>query len=135
MYMWKRLAPVVAISALIVAGVSCKARQFNQGARTKGAGTEGGQIIVQCNAPQGNGGNWASFLGWLSEQWRVRARDARSLEKSSGSAIKLDLRCMSGKLPAFIPGESRYLLTKAINATRELLGATEMGYTFDARAN
>jgi hypothetical protein len=56
-------------------------------------GTEdakGRPVYLQCDAPKGNGGNWASSLGWISEQWLLKAEVA---EHAGGL---LYLHCMGG---------------------------------------
>jgi hypothetical protein len=51
--------------------------------------------IVQCSIPQGNGGNWAATLGWISEQMMIRAEQAEQLTKS-GRSVGIYLGCMLG---------------------------------------
>ena len=52
-------------------------------------------ILAQCLSPQGNGGNWASILGWVSEEINLRVSEARSLT-SEGKKVGIYLGCMTG---------------------------------------
>jgi hypothetical protein len=53
------------------------------------------KVIVQCAIPQGNGGNWAATLGWLSEQMLVRAEQAEQLS-TGGQQVSVFFGCMLG---------------------------------------
>lgn len=52
-------------------------------------------VFAQCFAPQGNGGNWAATLSWVSEQINVRVQEAISLSQQ-GKRVGLYLGCMTG---------------------------------------
>jgi hypothetical protein len=52
-------------------------------------------VFAQCFAPQGNGGNWAATLSWVSEQINVRVQEANSLSQQ-GKRVGLYLGCMTG---------------------------------------
>ena len=52
-------------------------------------------ILAQCLSPQGNGGNWASLLGWVSEEINLRVSEARLLT-SQGKKVGIYLGCMTG---------------------------------------
>ncbi|MBQ47672.1 MAG: hypothetical protein CMP10_09430 [Zetaproteobacteria bacterium] len=52
-------------------------------------------IIARCHVPQGNGGNWASTLGWLSETVFMAAQEAEA-EYKKGKSVGLSLSCMAG---------------------------------------
>lgn len=49
-------------------------------------------IVTQCLAPQGNGGNWAATIGWMSEQIQFRINSLKSPKEST----VLNLHCISG---------------------------------------
>lgn len=79
---------------------ACKKRNFNvNSAASSGELGTPSQVVIQCLAPQGNGGNWASTLGWVSEQWLQRAEAVAESEVRSGFAKDsswLYLACASG---------------------------------------
>ena len=52
-------------------------------------------VFAECFAPQGNGGNWAATLSWVSEQINVRVQEAISLSQQ-GKRVGLYLGCMTG---------------------------------------
>lgn len=60
------------------------------------------KILVQCTVPQGNGGNWASTLGWLSEELMMKSEYAKQLELKSNKPIGIYLDCMIGGSSASI---------------------------------
>ena len=49
-------------------------------------------IVTQCLAPQGNGGNWAATIGWMSEQIQFRINSLKTPKEST----LLNLHCISG---------------------------------------
>jgi hypothetical protein len=53
-------------------------------------------LIVQCASPQGNGGNWATTLGWIAEEWMVLSERANFLQESTNRPTYVFMRCMSG---------------------------------------
>lgn len=78
--------------AAFVASHSCRARHPNQeDPSSEILAQGGGLVVIQCLAPQGNGGNWASTLGWISELWMIRANQA---EKSGNAGVYLG--CITG---------------------------------------
>jgi hypothetical protein len=52
-------------------------------------------ILAHCFSPQGNGGNWASLLGWVSEEINLRVSEAKVLE-AQGKKVGIYLGCMTG---------------------------------------
>jgi hypothetical protein len=55
------------------------------------------KVFIQCAVSQGNGFNWASTLGWLSETTRQSANKVRSFEKRHpGKKAYIDLQCFNG---------------------------------------
>jgi hypothetical protein len=52
-------------------------------------------ILAHCFSPQGNGGNWASLLGWVSEEINLRVSEARRLA-SQGKSVGIYVGCMTG---------------------------------------
>ncbi len=76
----------------LVASLSCKARHSHlEDPSSEILAQGGGSVLIQCLAPQGNGGNWASTLGWVSELWMIRAGQA---EKSGNTGVYLG--CITG---------------------------------------
>jgi hypothetical protein len=68
----------------------------SEDSQTNAGSTNGKPVaIVQCSIPQGNGGNWAATLGWISEQMMIRAEQAEQLTKS-GRSVGIYLGCMLG---------------------------------------
>lgn len=53
-------------------------------------------VIAQCFAPQGNGGNYAATLAWMSETLRLRVQHAAEIEETTGRQVKFHLGCMTG---------------------------------------
>lgn len=55
------------------------------------------KIFVNCMAAQGNGFNWGSTLGWLSEIVRQSADKASTYERrNTGERAYIDLQCFAG---------------------------------------
>ena len=52
-------------------------------------------IISQCLVPQGNGGNWASTLGWMSATLEQRHQEGLKLT-NKGQKVGFFLGCMAG---------------------------------------
>ncbi len=53
-------------------------------------------IISFSASAQGNGYNWASTLGWLSEQLMMTAEEARALEARDGRKVLIDITSIGG---------------------------------------
>lgn len=77
------------VSCLAPSG--CKTSD-TQTSESKVAESQSGSVGIQCLVPQGNGGNWGSTLGWMSEQLTQRAVS----EKIRGQVTSFHLGCMAG---------------------------------------
>jgi hypothetical protein len=79
--------PMTAMASLLLMQMAaCKAFKPDSDTQSTAGKTAGKPIaIVQCSIPQGNGGNWAATLGWISEQMIVRAEQAEQLQKTGKS--------------------------------------------------
>jgi hypothetical protein len=53
-------------------------------------------VIRHCMVAKGNGINWASTLGWMSESLAIKAKESRSMELEQGAPVKIDLNCFAG---------------------------------------
>lgn len=97
--MFSKLKPVVSFSLLVAILLGCSPRVAKDGpSGADTAGVSGRQfdvILAHCFAPQGNGGNWASTLGWMSEEIHLRILEAEALQKS-GKSVAIHLGCMVG---------------------------------------
>lgn len=86
---------IISLFLLCAAASGCKPRSFNSDTLASPAYSGKPVVIAQCSIPQGNGGNWAATLGWVSEQMMVRAEHADRLSKD-GRAVGIYLGCMAG---------------------------------------
>lgn len=90
------LIALVATTALIPA---CKQRTFNTRQSSAASDDKPSFVIVQCVAPQGNGGNWGATLGWVAEEWMLRADQAQEAESTGGhgkDSSWINLACAAG---------------------------------------
>ena len=96
---WGSAAAVVVAASFIVAGLlSCKQRDEGTEASPQAVGSGAKPydvVFAQCFAPQGNGGNWAATLGWLSETIHLRLLEADIMAKQ-GKKVGLHFGCMVG---------------------------------------
>jgi hypothetical protein len=92
----KSVPAVVVASLFAVAALGCKKRTFNANVSTAGVPEKPSFVAVQCLAPQGNGGNWSSTLGWVSELWMTRAEQVEVAEGKEPNTGWLYLACAAG---------------------------------------
>jgi hypothetical protein len=59
--------------------------------------------LAHCFAPQGNGGNWASLLGWISEEINLRVSEGKRLERE-GKSVGIFLGCYTGGSSGSVAG-------------------------------
>lgn len=74
--------------------ISCKSRNYQEISQVK-SDNQVDVLLAHCLAPQGNGGNWASLLGWISEEINLRVSEGKKLE-SEGKSVGIFLGCYSG---------------------------------------
>ena len=84
----------VMVMILILGFFACKKK--DTGSRLSSSPFDYQEISIHCFAPQGNGGNWASTLGWLSEAVKMRVETAIQRQAKTGKKIGLDFSCMTG---------------------------------------
>lgn len=90
-----RLYPLLMAIASLSTLTACLKPKTTNDSQISGNATGRPVAIVQCSIPQGNGGNWAATLGWISEQMMVRAEQADQIAKS-GKSVGVFLGCMLG---------------------------------------
>ena len=73
--------------------IGCKARTFNAKPSSQIELKPPSFAVIQCLTPQGNGGNWAATLGWIAEEWNLRADQALL---AGGEKSWIYLKCGSG---------------------------------------
>jgi hypothetical protein len=95
---------------LFLVSLSCHPQQGSLPSQNKAPASTGTYdvIFAQCFAPQGNGGNWAATLAWVSETINLRILEADH-ERKNGKRVGLYLGCMTG-------GSSGSVVTATLSA-------------------
>jgi hypothetical protein len=82
--------------------ISCKSRTYQDISQVKSA-NQVDVLLAHCFAPQGNGGNWASLLGWISEEINLRVSEGKRLERE-GKSVGIFLGCYTGGSSGSVAG-------------------------------
>lgn len=83
--------------------------------------SSGGEAVIQCLTPEGNGGNWPATIGWMSEQLNQRA-----LEFQNQPSTKFYLQCMIGGSS----GSASTALYMNVLFNKNLFPAVREGYLY-----
>jgi hypothetical protein len=96
---FSKLKHVACLSVILSSVLGCTPHREQAGSQGSDAAAASGRqfdvLLAHCFAPQGNGGNWASTLGWMSEEIHLRIVEAEALQKS-GRSVGIHLGCMVG---------------------------------------
>jgi hypothetical protein len=96
---FSKLKHVACLSLILSSVLGCSPNREQDSSQGSDAAAASGRqfdvLLAHCFAPQGNGGNWASTLGWMSEEIHLRIVEAEALQKS-GKSVGIHLGCMVG---------------------------------------
>jgi hypothetical protein len=81
----------VAFLVLAFQLAACKTQNYQEASQVQSA-NQVDVVLAHCFAPQGNGGHWASLLGWISEEINLRVSEGKALE-SEGKSVGIYLGC------------------------------------------